>query len=309
MSALDMANPIADELILLESSGLEVYDALHNEHVLVIAPILLFIADNPIASQLLNHLGGSAIKYGRICMADRDESLDVISTKRTLQDSLQQMTFSKAQKDEILARMKAFNFSRFRVKVHGNVCYHHKSFVGRDYKGLRWLSLLQAHTSQRDSKKFVGTVKVHLQNIYGNKQAPSRDIAKHFATVEHLCYICGGGLFNSNESMDDNVQEYRAVVSNCSELVHSGDYVELHPPFCEFKYGQLLTTIKLKSGRTLCLVQGFLAMQLPNGQPLLNDYECPLFTLSRTLFSVDSTRIQKAISMVHECGNHCKLQF
>ena len=65
MSALDMANPIANELILLESSGLEVYDALH---VLVIAPILLFIADNPTASQLLNHLGGSAIKYGRICM-------------------------------------------------------------------------------------------------------------------------------------------------------------------------------------------------------------------------------------------------
>ena len=49
-------------------------------------------------------------------------------------------------------------------------------------------------------------------------------------------------------------------------------------------------------------------MQLPNGQPLLNDYECPLFTLSRTLFSVDSTRIQKAISMVLECGNHCKFE-
>ena len=76
----------------------------------------------------------------------------------------------------------------------------------------------------------------------------------------------------------------------------------------QFKYGQLLTTIKLKSGRTLCLVQGFLAMQLPNGQPLLNDYECPLFTLSRTLFTVDSTRIQKAVSMVHECGNHCQFE-
>jgi len=56
MSALDMAN-------LLEGSGLEVYDALHNKHVLVIAPILLFIADNPMACLLLNHLGGSAIKY------------------------------------------------------------------------------------------------------------------------------------------------------------------------------------------------------------------------------------------------------
>ena len=41
---------------------------------------------------------------------------------------------------------------------------------------------------------------VRLQNIYGNKQAPSRDIANHFAIVEHLRYICGGGLFNSNES-------------------------------------------------------------------------------------------------------------
>ena len=52
MSALDIANPIADELILLESSGLEVYDALHNEHVvLVIAPILLFIANTPVVSQ------------------------------------------------------------------------------------------------------------------------------------------------------------------------------------------------------------------------------------------------------------------
>ena len=36
-------------------------------------------------------------------------------------------------------------------------------------------------------------------------------------------------------SMDDNIQEYRAVVSNCSELVNSGDYVKLLPPFCEVK--------------------------------------------------------------------------
>ena len=40
---------------------------------------------------------------------------------------------------------------------------------------------------------------VHLQNIFGNKQAPSRDIAKHFAVVEHLHYICNGGIFGNNE--------------------------------------------------------------------------------------------------------------
>ena len=35
--------------------------------------------------------------------------------------------------------------------------------------------------------------------------------------------------------MDDDIQEYRAAVSNCSELIHLEDYVELHPPFCEVK--------------------------------------------------------------------------
>ena len=68
MSALDMATPIADELIQLENSGVDVYDAYQNEHVLVIAPLLCIICDNPMASQLLNHLGGSAKKYCRLCM-------------------------------------------------------------------------------------------------------------------------------------------------------------------------------------------------------------------------------------------------
>ena len=42
---------------------------------------------------------------------------------------------------------------------------------------------------------------VRLQNIFGNKQAPSRDIAIHFAIVEHLRYICGGGKYNGDERL------------------------------------------------------------------------------------------------------------
>ena len=34
---------------------------------------------------------------------------------------------------ELLARIRAFNFSGFRAKLVGNVRYH-QSFVGRDYK-------------------------------------------------------------------------------------------------------------------------------------------------------------------------------
>ena len=40
----------------------------------------------------------------------------------------------KKEKSEILARVSAFNYSAFECKLAANVCYHHQSFVGRDYK-------------------------------------------------------------------------------------------------------------------------------------------------------------------------------
>ena len=46
---------------------------------------------------------------------------------------------------------------------------------------------------------------------------------------------------------------------------------------------------------------------LPDGQPLLNPFDCPLYNLSRTIFSVDSSAIVRPVSMVHECGSSCKL--
>ena len=39
---------------------------------------------------------------------------------------------------------------------------------------------------------------------------------------------------------DGDVKEYRAVVSQSSDLVHSGDYVELHPVFCQVKKTHLV---------------------------------------------------------------------
>ncbi|KAL5457375.1 hypothetical protein EMCRGX_G034625 [Ephydatia muelleri] len=73
--------------------------------------------------------------------------------------------------------------------------------------------------------------------------------------------------------MDGDIHQYRAVVSQNSELVHSGDYVKLHPSFCQFTYGQLVATIKPKSEHTLCLVQGFETFKLSNGQQCLNNVE------------------------------------
>eukprot|EP00731_Ephydatia_muelleri_P033683 Em0035g20a len=342
MDALGMSGPIADELTGLEMDGIEVYDAYLNEQVLVIAPLLCIICDNPQASKLVNHLGGSANKYCRFCMADRDTSPCLVCEERSLQQSLQQMEIirsqrtealreqhrtlygvrevsnpllhvpsdlyrclpvealhiiplgickaflkdvmpklSPTQKREVLARIRAFNHSGFKVKIHGNMCYHYQSFVGRDYKAwmqmaifilspylsngqlivlvnlskvfqiayCSFFELSKAEAWHQICVDFVHSVrdfmpkmlrkqKVHyilhlvqcmqdygpsssfcaerpesfnsnirMQNIFGNKQAPSRDIAVHFAVIEHLRFVCEGGYYNDKESCDTGLHD------------------------------------------------------------------------------------------------------
>ena len=46
---------------------------------------------------------------------------------------------SPTQKKEVLARIYVFNHSGFKVKIHGNVCYHYQSFFGRDYRA--WMQM------------------------------------------------------------------------------------------------------------------------------------------------------------------------
>ena len=68
VSAVDMAGPLAQELCDLERDGIEACDVLLGQPVLVVAPLMCILADNPRASELVNHLGSSARKYCRMCM-------------------------------------------------------------------------------------------------------------------------------------------------------------------------------------------------------------------------------------------------
>ena len=67
VSVLDMAVPVVEELIELEN-GVVMYDALLQREVLVIAPVLAVLSDNPRHSELLNRSGESAKKFCRMCM-------------------------------------------------------------------------------------------------------------------------------------------------------------------------------------------------------------------------------------------------
>ena len=71
VSAMDMSGEIAIELDKLENEGIEAFDAHLKEMVIVVAPLLCIVADNPQASELLNHLGGSAHRYCRMCMVSK----------------------------------------------------------------------------------------------------------------------------------------------------------------------------------------------------------------------------------------------
>ena len=48
---------------------------------------------------------------------------------------------SGQEKQEVLAKMRAFNYSGFDGRVFGNVIRHHQSFVGRDYKAWAQMAL------------------------------------------------------------------------------------------------------------------------------------------------------------------------
>ena len=64
---MQMSQPIVQDLLSLENDGMLMYDAHLKEEVIVVAPVICGIADNPRASDFSSHLGLSARKYCRIC--------------------------------------------------------------------------------------------------------------------------------------------------------------------------------------------------------------------------------------------------
>ena len=68
-------------------------------------------------------------------------------------------------------------------------------------------------------------------------------------------------------------------------------------------YGILLAVFKLQDGAVVCFIQGFQKLQSQDGaRPFVNEYDCPLLELTRTIFSTPGRNILRAVSVVHECG-------
>ena len=64
----ELAEGFIGDLVMLEKEGISVYDAYLGCEVLLIAPVLAVICDNPRASELTSHMGSTAKHFCRICM-------------------------------------------------------------------------------------------------------------------------------------------------------------------------------------------------------------------------------------------------
>ena len=82
--------------------------------------------------------------------------------KYLLKDIMKQL--DKKEKSEVLARISAFNYSGFENKLAANVCYHHQSFVGRDYKTWAQMSIfiIGPYLSPGDKEVWLCLSQVHV---------------------------------------------------------------------------------------------------------------------------------------------------
>ncbi|KAL0075197.1 hypothetical protein F4703DRAFT_1798688 [Phycomyces blakesleeanus] len=67
LNAIDMLGQLFDDLVTLEK-GIQMYSEDLGKHVLVVAPLLLFIGDNPCQSQLAMHKGTASRRFCRKCL-------------------------------------------------------------------------------------------------------------------------------------------------------------------------------------------------------------------------------------------------
>ena len=72
------------------------------------------------------------------------------------------------------------------------------------------------------------------------------------------------------------------------------------------QYGQFLLSLKSCDESDLCIIRGLEPILSSNGDPILNELDCPLMILTQTIFVTKSSSILGAVSIICECSGSCK---
>ncbi|KAL5500104.1 hypothetical protein EMCRGX_G011607 [Ephydatia muelleri] len=306
LSALELAKPMAEELFMLETQGLEVYDAQSKQMVLVVAPLICIVADNPMSSELLNHLRGAANKYCRICEEHTSggSPCDVIWNVFESFNS-QVRTFNIFSNRKAPSRDIAIHFSRLQhlrcaVGVQeilsSSVVQH--ALSGISFQQLNGDRGIYQPGAARKAIQHSATTLQHLTLHSGPRN-------QGVQSIESLMQLQTPYEFMSPLDLTQRVTAYRAVMSQVRCLVNCGDYVELSVPVEQVKYASLSAVFRASNGATYCVLQGLLPLQSIDGEQLHNAFDCPILELTRKLFIVPSADIQRPVNIVHECTDSC----
>eukprot|EP00731_Ephydatia_muelleri_P027586 Em0019g459a len=88
---MEMAVPLVQEFNALEREGIVVFNAFLQCKMIVVAPILSFLCDNPRGAEICSQLGATAVMYCRICRVDVSSGLQGIGHLRTKTDTVAQI--------------------------------------------------------------------------------------------------------------------------------------------------------------------------------------------------------------------------
>eukprot|EP00731_Ephydatia_muelleri_P033316 Em0027g64a len=310
LSALELAKPMAEELFMLETQGLEVYDAQSKQMVLVVAPLICIVADNPMSSELLNHLRGAANKYCRICEVDRTQDPSLICAKRTREVSLQQMAKISSQPTEVAKatlRTQSTPVEDLHVMSYGMCKYLLKEQMPLMSARQNFESFNSQLNGDRGiyqpgaARKAIQHSATTLQHLTLHSGPRNQGVQ----SIESLMQLQTPYEFMSPLDLTQRVTAYRAVMSQVRCLVNCGDYVELSVPVEQVKYASLSAVFRASNGATYCVLQGLLPLQSIDGEQLHNAFDCPILELTRKLFIVPSADIQRPVNIVHECTDSC----
>ncbi|KAL5479434.1 hypothetical protein EMCRGX_G022955 [Ephydatia muelleri] len=170
------------------------------------------------------------------------------------------------QKREILARVRAFNTSGFRVKMYGNVCQYYQSFLGRDFKAWAQMAIFILKPYLNEGQAAVWLSFSKCMKDIGPSSAFSAescgDALQELFSCKYMSHIMRGipikelqgnkGIYqpgsprkvsgNCNATIEnlqvftvalngtaatEEVVGYGAIVSQDSSLVNCGDYIQL----------------------------------------------------------------------------------
>ena len=69
---------------------------------------------------------------------------------------------SKPENTEVLAKLSAFSYFGFSVKITGNIAYHYQSFISRDFKAWMQLALfiIDAYVTDEEKKCWISLAEV-----------------------------------------------------------------------------------------------------------------------------------------------------